>query len=50
MGNLSYLKLSKGFHQVELQYQVLGLKIGAIVSFLAIVIYVGIIERKKFLS
>ena len=50
MGNLSYLKLSKGFHQVELQYQVPGLKIGAIVSFLAIVIYVGIIERKKFLS
>lgn len=50
IGNLSYLKLSKGFHQVELQYKVPGLKIGAIVSFLAIVIYVGIIERKKFLS
>ncbi|MFC6176904.1 YfhO family protein [Companilactobacillus huachuanensis] len=50
VGNLSYLKLSKGFHQIELQYQVPGLKIGAIVSFLAVVIYLGIIERKKFLS
>lgn len=49
-GNLSYLKLDKGFHQIELQYKVPGLQLGAIVSFISLIIYVAIIIRKKFLS
>lgn len=49
VGNLSYLKLTKGFHQVDLQYQVPGLKLGEIISILSIIIYFVIVKRRKFL-
>lgn len=46
VGNLSYLNLSKGQHQITLIYHVPGLQIGLLISLLSLMVY--LISRIKF--
>lgn len=45
VGNLSYLELAKGKHQISLSYHVPGLQIGLIVSLLTLIVYL-VVEIK----
>lgn len=42
VGNLSYLELNKGKHQISLSYHVPGLQISLIISLLALIVYLGV--------
>jgi len=43
VGNMSYLELKPGKHEIKLKYQVPGLKLGLIISLLGLVLYIVLI-------
>ncbi|KRN99022.1 hypothetical protein IV57_GL000592 [Companilactobacillus kimchiensis] len=47
MGNLSYLQLCQGKHQIELNYQVPGLKLGSVISLGTFLTYLGFCYKHK---